>query len=67
MCRTGRAASADGRSPFHPHSTASSPGSARKNFWRVVIVEVRPAGEPARTIRMGRTSSRIHLFVRSLQ
>jgi hypothetical protein len=45
----GVAASAHGRSPFHPHSTASSPGSARKNFWRVVIVEVRPADEPART------------------
>ena len=45
----GVGASAHGRSPFHPHSTASSPGSARKNFWRVVIVEVRPAGAPART------------------
>ena len=45
----GVGASAHGRSPFHPRSTASSPGSARKNFWRVVIVEVRPAGAPART------------------
>ena len=49
----GVAASADRRSQFHPSSTTSSPGSARKNFWRVVIVGASPCGRTRQNFLLG--------------
>ena len=51
-CRTGRSCERSRRSQFHPRSTASSPGSARKNFWRVVIVDS-PCGRTRQNFLVG--------------